>query len=97
MSGPAAAEQKIFRIAKCVLDGTVKYHGKWHPETEPKTRYIDLEHRSGIGSISGYVTPEAFTAIMRALVSASYDTPNWCEKCHLAGHGYCRCEIACNE
>lgn len=86
----------MFRIY--AVDGKAPHHGKWHPEPALKSRYLDLEHREGGGGLRGFVSPEAFTAVMRALVSAEYDTPNWCEKCHLAGHdSYCRCEIACNE
>jgi hypothetical protein len=90
-------DKRPFRIYKS-MDGTVPHHGKWHPEKEMRLRYLDLQSRSGVGSLTGHVNPEEFTAVMRALVSSDYDSPNWCEKCHLAGNdGCCRCDPACNE
>jgi len=96
------SQERMFRIDPTQDDKTgERLHGSWHDDaqTNPnlKLRYLNLVHTSGIGGLHGHVPPAAFTAVMRALVSADYDTPNWCEKCHLAGHGCCRCEIACNE
>jgi hypothetical protein len=88
-----------FRISKtCGRDGK-PLHGHWHPDPEVQpARYLHIERVDGIDCLSGFLSPDAFTHVMRALVSSEYDTPNWCEKCHLAGHdGCCRCEIACNE
>lgn len=81
------------------LKGGTRLHGQWHPDPDVvPARYLHIERIGGIDRLSGYLSPEVFTHVMRALVSIDYDTPNWCEKCHLAGHdGYCRCEIACNE
>jgi hypothetical protein len=89
--------EKMFRIYTDAT-GNVPAHGRWHPDRALNLRYLDIQHRSGMGHLLGHIPPEAFTAVMRALVSADYDTPNWCEKCHLDGNdGCCRCEIACNE
>lgn len=93
-----ASPARVFCICKDALTGKPAHHGKWHPDPSIKMRYLDIWGGVSTGGISGYVSPEAFIALMRALVSAEYDTPNWCEKCHLAGNGgCCRCEIACNE
>lgn len=91
---------KPFRISDTrELGATRLLHGQWHPDHAFKLRYLCLKSRGdGCGNLGGFVTPEEFRAVMQTLVSADYDTPNWCEKCHLAGHdGCCRCEIACNE
>lgn len=95
-----ASSSKLFRICPSRDKGRL-LHGSWHPdaETDPefRVRYVCIMTRDG-DRLAGYLSPENFTAVMRALVSSDYDTPNWCEKCHLAGHdGCCRCEIACNE
>lgn len=94
----------MFRIDPTPDKNGRMLHGEWHPDSATcprlKIRYINLRVRGndGVGGIQGHVPMEVFDHLMRTLVSASYGTPNWCEKCHLDGNdSCCRCEIACNE
>jgi hypothetical protein len=87
-----------FRIMRMRGSDGKLLHGRQHPDpTVPPARYLHIERVDGIDVLSGYLAPDTFTHVMRALVSIEYGTPNWCEKCHIAGHSYCRCEIASNE
>lgn len=97
------SQERMFRISRSRGDDGRLSNGSWHPDarTNPglRLRYLCIEAREELPMerLTGYLKPETFTAVMRALVSIDYDTPNWCEKCHLAGHdGCCRCEIASN-
>lgn len=98
-----ASNGKPFRICRSRGHDGRLLNGSWYSGavTDPPrpARYVCIESRSDDRDrLTGYVSPEAFTAVMRALVSVDYDTPNWCEKCHLAGiDGYCRCAVAANE
>lgn len=88
-----------FRVSSDGETAGRRLHGQWHPNPEClPARYLHIERIDGIDRLSGYLSPDAFTHVMRSLVSSDYGTPNWCEKCHLAGQdGCCHCEIACNE